>query len=920
VQKYYSLSVLKFIKLFFLLDIIFIANVMASPLKAKINYNKPVLDTIVQLDSIKNKKLYNLGQPKPKKNGPGVTKGKADTGRKTGSGLTDKLTATSDDSTYFDKTHNILYLYGSARVKYQDAEIDADYIRVDKNTHLIFAKGAYDPVSHRYDVNRPLIKQGTDKPVESDSLLFNYITKKGKIYNPASEQDKNYISGGEARKLNETEVAYRNVLFSTCDKPFPETDFGIVITKGIGEKNRIISGPAYLEVEGVPLPLAIPFGFFPKPDHRTSGVILPTFGEDQKLGFYIRNLGYYIALNDYVDITTQGTLYSKGSYDLNVSSRYLSRYLYSGNFSLSYGSHNYGLEGDPSNKDFNIQWSHTKNPNASPGSTFSASVNAGTSSFYQNNPASTNYNLQALTQNNLSSSISYSKQWLGSPFNLSVSLAHSQNLTAKTVTLNLPTIAFNMSTLSPFDSKDRVGEQKWYEKITVGYSLQATNLVNAVPEDELFKGNTLFKRMQNGVQHQIPIGFNQTLFKYFQFTASANYTEYWYLQTIRENYDRNNLINPDAVVVDTVGGFRRAGAYNLSAGFSTKVYGTLNFKKGNLKAIRQVITPSIAFQYRPDFSDPSFGYYKTITSNAVIPYPATYTTYSIFQNGVYSGPSSGRSAGLNFSVDNTIEAKVRPKSTDTSNTPKHVKILDGLTFSTFYNFAADSFQLSAITFSGHTAIFHQKLNITFNGTLNPYITTVHDSISNGTVIKYAHMVDHYTWQDGKFPTITNASISMSGSLNSTSFNPTKTPLAPNTLGTINPQQQQKLAMINSDPGAYIDFNIPWNISFNYSFSYQNTYTNTNITNTVMLSGDVRLTDKWKVQYSTNYDLKAMKLGSATSFSIYRDLHCWSLSMQWLPFGYYKSYNVTLRVNSTILQDLKLTKKSDYTNNSYFNNN
>jgi len=917
VQKYYSLSILKFIRLFFLLELFMIANVMAASIKAKNNYSKPLLDTIVQLDSVKNKKLYNLGKKTPK--GLKTTNAKTDTSKKNGSGLDDKLTFTDDDSTIVDKVHNILYLYGHARVKYQDIEMDADYIRVDQKNHLIFAMGSTDPITHRY-IGRPLTKQGKDKPVESDSLLFNYTTKKGKIYNPASEQDGNYISGGQAKKLNETEVAYRNVLFSTCDKPFPETDFGIVITRGIGEKNRIISGPAYLEIEGVPLPLAIPFGFFPKPDHRTSGVILPTFGEDQKLGFYIRNLGYYIALNDYIDMTTEGTIYSKGSYDLNLSSRYISRYLYSGSFSLSYGSHNYGLEGDPPAKDFNITWSHTKNPNSSPGSTFSASVNAGTSSFYQNNPASTNYNLQSLTQNNLSSSISYSKQWLGTPFNLSVSLAHSQDLTAKTVTLNLPTIAFNMSTLSPFENKERVGEEKWYEKITIGYSLQATNLINAVPEDELFKGNTLFKRMQNGVEHQIPIGFNQTFAKYFQFSASANYTEYWYLQTIRESYNRNNLIDPDAPVIDTVGGFKRAGAYNLSAGVSTKVYGRINFKKGRLEAIRQIITPSLSFQYRPDFSDPSFGYYKTITSNAVIPYPATYQTYSIFQNGVYGGPSAGRSAGLNLSVDNTIEAKVRPKSTDTSTTEKHIKILDGLTFATFYNFAADSFKLSPITFSGHTAVFNQKLNITFSGTLNPYQTVVGDSVSNGNIVKYAREIDKYTWQDGKFPMLTNISLSMSGSLNSTSFSPKPAQPQPNggSLQNMNPQEVQKLAMINSDPGAYIDFNVPWNITFNYTFSYQNALTSTNTTNTVMISGDVTLTRGWKVQYSTNYDLKARQLGSATSFSIYRDLHCWDLSFQWLPFGYYKSYNVTLRVKSTILQDLKLSKKSDYTSNSYFN--
>jgi hypothetical protein len=251
-----------------------------------------------------------------------------------------------------------------------------------------------------------------------------------------------------------------------------------------------------------------------------------------------------------------------------------------------------------------------------------------------------------------------------------------------------------------------------------------------------------------------------------------------------------------------------------------------------------------------------------------------------------------------------------------------VKILDGLTFSTFYNFAADSFRLSPIAFSGHTAVFNQKVNITFNGSLNPYVTKLSDSISNGTIVKYYHMYDRYTWQNGQFPILTNFSLSLSGSLNSTSFNPKPQQGQPQggSLQNMNPQEAQKLAMINSDSGAYIDFNIPWNITANYSFSYQNSYTSVNTTNTIMLSGDISLTPRWKIQYSTNYDLKARQLGSATSFSVYRDLHCWNLSFQWLPFGYYKSYNVTLRVNSTILQDLKLTKKSDYTSNSYFNPN
>ena len=894
-------------------------NVIASAKVGSFKSYKPVTDTIIKLDSLRDKKFFKTKKPAPGKGTKAATD-KTDTTKKQNGGLKSIVTAHAEDSTRYDDTHQILYLYGRARVTYEDFELDADYIRVDEKNKIIFSSGQIDPLTKRY-IGRPISKQGKEKPVISDSLLFHYETKKGKIYNASSSQDGNYITGGQVKKLNETEAAYRNIIFSTCDLPYPETHFGIVITKGIGEKNRIISGPAFLEIEGVPLPLAIPFGFFPKPDSRSSGVIIPTFGEDQRLGFYLRNFGYYLALNDYVDLTNTGTIYSKGSYEVNSSARYLSRYKYSGTVSLSYSSTNFGLPGDPPNKDFHIDWSHSQNPNANPGTTFSASVNAGTSGFFQHNPASEGSNLNNLTSSSLRSSIAYGHVWAGTPFNLTVNLSHSQDLVNKTVTLELPTFNFNMSTISPFDSKERVGTQKWYQKITLGYSVQGTNKITAVPESELFQSTTLTKRLQNGLQHQVPIGFNQTLLKYFQFSTTINYTEWWYFQTYHERFARGSVPGRDSLVIDTVGGFKRAGQYNLGASLSTKIYSTVNFKNSNLKAIRYVATPSLSFSYHPDFSNPSFGYYQTAISSATIPYPITYQRYSIFQNAVFGGPSIGKTAGMGLSIDNNIEAKMRPKSTDTSNTERKIKILDGFNVSTFYNFAADSFKLSAISFSGHTALFKQKLNVSIGGSLDPYVTQVRDSISNSSIFKYKVPIDRYTFQDGKFPTLTSFNVSASASLNPALFKPhATTPTPGTTLQTMNPDQAAKLALLNSDPSAYVDFNVPWNISLNYSFNYTNSYTSTFVTNTVQVSGDVNITPKWKVQYTTNYDVRAGKLSSATSFGIYRDLHCWDLSMQWLPFGFYKSYNVTLRVKAAILQDLKLSKRSDYTNNQFFNPN
>jgi hypothetical protein len=896
-------------------------NVTAA---VKTGYHQiPVKDTIIKLDSVRDKKLLRIKTPSiaPKTSGRESVNNKLttknDTTPKGAGGLQDVVKSVANDSSYVDNVNKISYLYGRAHVTYQDFELDAEFIRVDENKKLIFARGAIDPKTKRY-IGRPLTKSKDQKPVASDSLLFNYETKKVKIWNPASEQEGNFISGGQAKRLNESEVAYRNVIFSTCDLPFPDTHFGIVITKGIGQKNRIISGPAYLEIAGVPLPLAIPFGFFPKPDSRTSGFILPTFGEDQKLGFYLRNFGYYIGLNDNIDLTTMGTLYSRGSYEISSTARYLKRYKYGGNLMLSYGSHNYGLPGDAPRKDFNIAWSHSQDPNANPGTTFSASVNAGTSSYYQNNRSTNSYNLQALTQNNLRSSINYGKTWANSPFNLNVSLGHSQDLTKKTVTLELPTFTFNMATLSPFDSKDRVGEQKWYQKITVGYSLQGTNKLNEIPEAELFKSNTFSKRLQNGLQHQIPIAFNSNFLRYFQFNTGVNYNERWYLQSIRRRYERGSIAGQVVPVTDTVPGFVRSGDYSLSAGVSTKLYGIIPFKSGKIKAIRHVTTPTISFNYQPDFGDPSYGYYRTAVSSATVPYPYYSQQYSIFEQSVYGGPPTGKQAGVGFTLDNTIEAKVKAKSTDTSGVDRKIPILQGLTFSTFYNFAADSIKLSDISFSGHTAILNQKVNINFSGLFDPYVTQVRDSISNGVVQHYIRKINRYSWQDGKFPMLRSISFSASGSLNPASFHPKQTtqPVG-GSLQNMNENEAQRLAMINSDPGAYIDFNIPWNVSINYSFNFSNNIINSSSSNTVMLSGDVSLTQKWKIQYNTNYDLKARQLSSATSFAIYRDLHCWDLSIQWLPFGYYKSYNVTLKVKASILQDLKLSKRSDYTNNPGF---
>lgn len=919
---------MRFIKFLFpvlLVIICFFSAFSLSVTRLAKNYKLKASDTIINLDTTKKSDQLLLKRDtastkrkrkaSTKKTGA-KTASKSDTTSKSKNGLNSEVKYTSEDSIITDKAKNIVYLYGRARITYQDATIDADYIKLDQSNHQAYARGVVNPKTKRYS-GRPILKQKNDSPVTADSLVFDYITKKAKVYQAYSEQEGNYISGGQAKKLNETEIAYRNILFSTCNLPYPDTHFGIVITRGIAEKNQIVSGPAYLEIEGVPLPAAIPFGFFPKPDKRTSGIILPTFGEDATLGFNLRNFGYYMGFGDKFDLTNYASIYSKGSFELSTDARYFDRYKYSGDLVLSYGYHKYGLATDPAAKDFNIRWSHTQNPNAHPGTTFTASVNAGTSTYYSNNASSVNYNITALTQNNLRSSIAYSKNWAGTPFNLTVSANHSQDLSNKTITVDVPSFTFSMASINPFDSKERVGEQKWYQRINVQYTLTGDNRATAVPESQ-FLTNKIFKKFQSGLQHNIPVSLSLNVLKYFQFSSSVNYTEVDYMQTTRKRYAKGNSTGVDSLVTDTVSGFSRAGSYSASMGLSTKVYGTVNFKGGGrLKAIRHTMTPSISFNYRPDYSSDSYNYYQHAISNPAIPYPYSSTRYSIYDGLLYGGPSGGKSAGLALSVDNTLEAKVRAKSTDTTNADRKIPILQGLSFSTFYNLLADSLKLSPISISGRTALFNQKLGINFSGILDPYTQVVRDSISSGKIVKYAREINQYTLENGKLPRLTSFSVSTSFSLNSNSAknqSQQKNQNLANTMQGMNPQQAEQLAMINRDPNAFVDFNIPWNVSMSYSFSYYNSGISTTVSNAVNVNGDFNVTPKWKLQYTTGYDFRLQKI-STTSLSINRDLHCWDLSFQWIPFGYYKYYSVDLRVKASILQSLKLNKRKDYYNNN-----
>ena len=818
-----------------------------------------------------------------------------DTLQKNSTGLSSEVKYSAEDSVDFSVDRNIVYLYGKGRVSYQEMELSADYIRLDQKNKILFASGLHDKYG-RYR-GRPIFKQGQEGAITTDSLVFNFETKKGKSFGSFTEVEGGFINAAVSKKNPYNEISFKDGVYSTCNLPHPH--FGIHITKGIVTEKQIISGPAYLMIEDIPMPAALPFGFFPKTSKRASGFRFPTFGEDNSLGFYIRNAGWYLGLNDYWDAEILGSIYSKGSYQSSLATRYKKNYKYSGGFNLSFASTRFGVEGTPeygANKDFNIQWSHTQDQAAHPGVNFGANVNFGTSGFRRNTRAEGAYNLQEATRNTVSSSISYSRTFLNNRFQFASSLRHSQDLFNKTVDLDFPTFTLGMTSFNPFENKNRTGNPRWYEKITVGYSSNGSNAINNIKEYDLFEKQTL-RKLNTQVSHSIPVSMSFNILKYLQFNTGVNYSERWNFKTIRRTYLPSN----DSVRTDTINGFARNYNYSVSGGFSTKLYGQFNFRKGNLVAIRHVLTPNFGFSYSPDFGAPRFGFYRTLDSIPVGGLPATSryfrsSQYSIFE-AFGGGGSRGRQASLNFSFDNNVEAKVKSRS-DTTTAFKKVPILQGLTFSGSYNFEGQElYKLSTISFGGRTAFFNQKIGINFNGVLDPYRV---DSLGRHT----AYLIR----SGGGLARLASFSFSTGFNFNSIALQKRQESLSQQQNNPrLNQQQQQQISEILRNPNAFVDFNVPWNISANYSFYYTNDGRRSSVTNNLNFNGDLSVTPKWKVVYSSGYDFKARQFVS-TQFSIFRDLHCWDMSFSWVPFGAYKSYSFDIRVRASLLQDLKLSKR------------
>lgn len=766
----------------------------------------------------------------------------------------------------------IVYLYGAATVEYEDLTLRADYIRIDMNSKEVTASGLQDTSGKVRGL--PEFSQG-DQQFRATSMRYNFDTKKGKINQVITSEGEGYIHGETVKKDAESNFFIKNGIYTTCNLDTPH--FSITSNKlKVIKNDRIVTGPAYLSIENIPTPLAIPFGFFPNKTGRSSGVIFPGFGESAQRGFYFQRLGYYFGFSDYFNLALTTDLYTKGSYTLDATSSYRKRYRYNGNFRTSYAYTALGEKGLPdfsSRKDFFINWSHIQDPKANPYSTFSANVNAGTSQYYQNTIASQNNFLS----NTFQSSVTWTRLFPDKPFNLTVAMNHWQNTITNDIRITLPDVSFGVSRFNPFKRKVQTGSVRWYEKIGSNYTMRATNSLET--KDSLLFRESSLQEFQNGIQHNLPVTTSFSLLKYITLSPAINYNERWYFRTTDYEW------NADLGKVDTlqVNGFKAARDYSVSVGMLTRIYGMFQYKRGPVAAIRHVMTPSASFNFRPDFSQEKYGYFKTTQIDTT----GKTATYSIFQNNIYGGPSGGKFGALSLSLDNNLEMKVRTE-TDSGTTLKKVKLLESLRFGASYNIIADSMKWSPVSFSGRTT-FANKMIFTFGGSLNPYAYDENNKYYN------RYLID----ETGKLFSLTSANAALNFSLAGKSKSQ-QTKYSP-----------RELNDLIGNPDNYLNFDIPFNLYVGYNLSYSKRGNlDATLTQSATFNGDLSLTPKWKIGFNSWFDLEAGKF-TTFSTSIFRDLHCWEMRLNWVPFGGQESYNFQINVKSSMLQDLKLVKRKDF---------
>jgi len=819
--------------------------------------------------------------------------------------ISDNVDYNAEDSIIFSMNNKKVFLYKNGIVTYGSMELKADYIEFDMSTNEVFAKGL--PDSTGKIVGKPVFND-EGQVIESEKLKYNFKTRKGYILSVRTEQEGGYLHAEQTKKDEIGHIHLKNGIYTTCDAAHPH--FGLALTKAISIPNdKIVSGPAYLIIEDVPLPIGIPFGFFPNTKTNTSGVLIPTYGEENTRGFYLRNGGYYFAINEYMDLRLTGDIYTNGTWGLRVGSQYKKRYKFNGSLNgriYKNVSGEKGLPGYSKSSDYSIMWSHNQDAKANPNQTFRASVNISTRRFDQNHSSLLT---NALT-NTKQSSISYQKSFPNRPFNLTASANHSQNSNTGNVDLNLPKVSFNMSRIYPFERKNSSGKKKWYENFQLSYRASLDNRIKTV--DTLLFTNQVWENMRSGFKHDIPFSYNFKFkkLKAFNFSPSLSYSGVAYTNFI--NKRRVQFIDSDTsyyyTQIDTINRLRYGHSINPSFSFSLapKIYGMYQFNNPDSKvvAVRHVMSPSASFSYVPDVSGIVPDYYRELyDENGEL-----LEEYSIFANGIYGTPSLGRRVrSMSLALRNNIEAKVRDDK-DTAQEFKKIKLLDNFNFTTSVNFD-DSIKFRPISINGNTRFFNNKINITFRGSLDPYATD--DNFRRINKTEYS--------KSGKIGRLTNAGMSVGmnfkgGTKGGGGADESGPDEIQNMPSGVSASESDEYDTFDEDYyGEYVDFDIPWSLRVDYSLNYSKPRDEASIIQTIRVSGDFSLTPKWKIGYNSGYDFKSKKV-TTSSLSIYRDLHCWEMRLTAVPFGIYKSFNFQINVKSALLQDLKYNKRIPWQDN------
>ncbi|MBO4588334.1 MAG: LPS-assembly protein LptD [Bacteroidales bacterium] len=807
--------------------------------------------------------------------------------------MEDILKYKAKDSVAFNLDNRRAFIYNEGEVHYQDMELKADAMSVDFNTNLIRASGVED--SNGHTLGKPYFKQG-DAEYSADTIAFNYDTKKGIIHGVITQEGEGFLHGQKIKKVNDSVMYLSKGQYTTCNYAHPHYAINFTKSKLI-MNDKIVTGPAYISIEDVPTPLAVPFAFFPLTHDRASGFLMPSYGWMNNQGYYLKDIGWYFAINDRFDLALTGDIYTNLSWAAEAKSNYYKRYKYKGNVDIRYGITREGIRGDSNtyNKysDFKITWRHDQDPKANPNSRFSADVNLQSRNYSKNTTNRNDYFNSTTT-----SSISYSTK-LGSYFNLALAARESFNAQTGLMNIKLPSISLSSVTIYPFRRKAPTGSYKWWENIQFSYQLNAENNVSA-QDSELFK-KAILNKMQYGIQQSIPLSLSVKVFKYFNWTNSISYNERWHFSTIRKDYDPTT----SSLVIDTVWGFRTNRDVSFSTSLSTRIYGMFNFKHGWLKALRHVINPSLSLNYRPNFGSDKLGWWKQYTDATGYVH-----RYSIFEQSLYGGPADGRSGMVRLNIGNNLEIKVgKWHSTEDF---KKVTLLENLNLAMSYDIARDSLNWSDFTVTGRTTLF-RTLVLNYSGSFCPYVIDSLGNKHNQFLVKTEHRLfrtDNSTW-----------SAQLSWSFNPNTFKKKKEGEQIKNQG--HAVRPTLLSPYNDNPalfvGEYVDFSVPWNISLSYTFSYVSRYVatqyglNHEVVQSLSVSGNFSITKNWKVAFSTGYDFVNKGL-SYTSIDIYRDLHCWEMRFNWTPFGYYKGWNFVINIKAPSLRDVKYEKKKNYQDN------